>query len=124
MVHGGAGVDTLRLGSDVQGVPLEQRPNDLIKSVEVLDLTGSTATEALGNTAEVTAKWIADITDAGATRTFKIMGDGNDHVNLKSSEQWTLQNSDLQGYDLYQTTYNDQTLKLYLATVMADPVIG
>lgn len=126
-IHGGSGTDTLALGSDVDGVTL-YRPSNAdtqFSSLEVLDLTGSTAKGAVGNTLQLTAAWLREVTDLVTTRTFILKGDANDHVSLLSTDNWALQqSSDQSGYALYQTTTNNETLKLYVANGMASAVFA
>lgn len=124
-INGGAGTDTLRLGGDIAGFNFTRPYADTqLRSIEALDLTGSTAQGAAGNTLAMTADWLQDLTDAGSTRSLTVTGDGNDHVSLLASEGWTSKTSDQNGYALYQTTDNGETLKLYIATAMASTVIA
>nr|CBA28230.1 hypothetical protein Csp_A06240 [Curvibacter putative symbiont of Hydra magnipapillata] len=126
-IHGGSGTDTLALGADVDGVTL-YKPSNVdaqFSSLEVVDLTGSTTNGALGNTLQMTAAWLREVTDMASTRTFTVNGDANDRVNLLSTDNWALQqSSDQAGYALYQIISNNETLKLYVANGMASAVLA
>ncbi len=122
LLSGGTGVDTLKLGADVVGENLSQPPQNSgtqIQSIEMFDITGSIAQGAAGNSVAMTAQWLRDLTDVSTTRSFTLKGDANDSVNLLNADNWQLQaNTDVAGYALYQTTANNETLKLYVSTAI------
>lgn len=122
MVHGGAGTDTLKVGADLNGATLYQPGADsgtLLQSFEVLDITGSTDANALGNSIEFSAAWMRDLTDAASSRSLAIVGDSQDGVSLLQADNWQQQaSSDRSGFALYATTLDSVAYQLYLGNTL------
>ncbi|MDI9235251.1 VCBS domain-containing protein [Limnohabitans lacus] len=122
MVHGGAGTDTLKVGADLNGATLYQPGADsgtLLQSFEVLDITGSTEASSAGNTLRFSAAWMRDLTDAGSSRSFAIVGDSQDSVSLLQADNWQQQaSSDRSGFALYATTLDSVAYQLYLGNTL------
>ena len=80
-IDGGTGTDTLALAGTGITLNLRAIANTRLKSIEVIDLTGTGA-----NALQVTAREVLNLSETG--KTLSVLGNTGDSVNL-SDETWT-----------------------------------